>query len=203
MKLNKLSIEISPVEKINTHVDSTSPPMSFDQMSIMAYQRQAETSNTLEWADPQIPSQLNLDNMCNSMNHVQHNKLTRTKLKGRETCKELEASEFKQLDQFLEQKIFGKPCIPKSNGNLLPLIWTHETKPDGAKKARCVCNGSPCQKGTVTLGNTCTASLEQSGSRLFWDLASLPGCQVHGADATNACSEAPPPLVPLHVTIDE
>ena len=36
MKLKKVSIEMSPAEKIKTHVDSTSLQTSFDQMSIMA-----------------------------------------------------------------------------------------------------------------------------------------------------------------------
>ena len=69
--------------------------------------------------------------------------------------------------------MFGTPCAKPSKCNLLPLLWTYVVKPDGTKKARCVCNGSPRQKGTVTLGNTYAASLEQSGSRLFWALAAL------------------------------
>ena len=48
MKLKKVSTDTSPVEKINTRIDSTSPQTSFDQMPIMAHQHQAATSNTLE-----------------------------------------------------------------------------------------------------------------------------------------------------------
>ena len=58
-------------------------------------------------------------------------------------------------------------------------------------------------KGTITLGNTYAASLEQSGSRLFWALAALTNCKVYGADATNAFAEAPPPIAPLFVEIDD
>ena len=85
MKLKKVSIDTSPVEKINTHIDSTSPQMSFDQMSIIAHQHKAATTNTIEWTDQHNPLPLNLDNTCNSMNHAQNNKLTRSKLKGGET----------------------------------------------------------------------------------------------------------------------
>ena len=55
MKLKKASLEISPVEKINTYVDSTSPQTSFDQMPIMADQHQAATSNTLNGRTHTIP----------------------------------------------------------------------------------------------------------------------------------------------------
>ena len=94
-----------------------------------------------------------------------------------------------------------QPFILPSNYNLLPLIWTYAIKPDGAKKSRCTCNGSPHQKGTITLVVAHAASLEQSGGRIFWALASLIGCQVHSADATNAFAEAPSPIASLHVTI--
>ena len=86
--------------------------------------------------------------------------------------------------------------------NILLLIWTYVIKKDGTKKACCIYNGSPHQKSTVALGNTYPASLEQSGSRLFWTLSALMNCKVYGADATNTFAEAPPPLAPLYVKID-
>lgn len=42
-------VTICPIEKINNHVDSTAPQISFDQMSIMAYQHNAVISNSIEW----------------------------------------------------------------------------------------------------------------------------------------------------------
>ena len=56
-------------------------------------------------------------------------------------------------------------------------------------------------KGTVTLGNTYTVSLKQSGSLFFWILSTLIDYKVFGADATNTFAEAPPPVAPLYVTI--
>lgn len=113
------------------------------------------------------------------------------------------ASEYDQLNQCHEQRMFGKPCQRPHHCDLLPLIWTCVLKLDGRKKARCVCDGSNRQQGAVTLGNAHAASLEQSGSRLFWALSALTGCKVYGADATNAFAEAPPPIAPLCVTIDD
>ena len=163
----------------------------------MSHQHQAASSNTSEWKDPHNPPPMHLDNTCNSISYVHSKeKLNRSKLLKGEDWTAWEASENKQLDQNLNQKIFGQPCVPPSNCNLLPLIWTCAINPDGAKKARCACNGPPRQKGAVTVGNTYAASLEQSGARLFWILASLTVCQLHGADATNAFDYAPPPISP-------
>ena len=170
MKNNTKSVQIKicPVEKINTHVDSTMPQISFDQMSIMAHQHKSAINNSLEWQDPHNSPPLPFEYICNTVRD--RTKLTRSKLKKSPDWLIWELSEFKQLDQYLEQNMFGEPCPRPYKSNILPLIWTYVIKHDGTKKARCVCNGSPRQKGTVTLGNTYTASLEQSGSRLFWSL---------------------------------
>ena len=71
------------------------------------------------------------------------------------------------------------------------------------KKARCVCNGSPTQKGAVTLGKTYAAALDQSGCRIFYALSALKNYVIYGADATNAYAEAPPPIAKLFVKIDQ
>ena len=84
MKLKSVSIAVSPVEKINTHTESTSPPMSFDQMTIISHQHQAVYLNTLEWNDPHNPTPMHLDTTCNSINYINSKeKLNRSKiLKG-------------------------------------------------------------------------------------------------------------------------
>ena len=35
-------VQVSPVENINTHVDSTSPQIALDQMVVMAHQHHAD-----------------------------------------------------------------------------------------------------------------------------------------------------------------
>ena len=71
------------------------------------------------------------------------------------------------------------------------------------KKARCVYNGSPNQKGSVTLNHTYAATLEQDGTLVFWSLAAISNSSEIGADSTNDIAEASPPKVPLFVTINE
>lgn len=85
----------------------------------------------------------------------------------------------------------------------MPLLWTYLIKPDGTRKARCVCNGSLRIKGAITLGKTYAAALEQSGCRLFWALSALENFVIHGEDATNAYAEAPSPVAQLYVNVDK
>ena len=75
-------------------------------------------------------------------------------------------------------------------------------KDDGTKKARGVCNGLPRMKGTVTLGQTYAASLDQTCAKIFWALNAVKGNIVVGADASNAFAEFPPPTAPLYLRLD-
>ncbi len=129
-------------------------------------------------------------------------KLTRRYLIEQPDWNDWRLSEHKQLQQYDDQKTFGPPQPYPKGANLLNLLWTYMIKDDGRKKARCVCNGSPSM-GTVTLGETYAASLDQSGSRIFWAVAALKNMIVIGADASNAFAEAPAPKAPLFVTIDK
>ena len=57
--------------------------------------------------------------------------------------------------------------------NPVPMIWNYLLKNDGTKKARCVADGSPRQKGSITLANTYTARLKQPGSHMFWGIIAI------------------------------
>lgn len=92
------------------------------------------------------------------------------------------------------QDTFDAPMPRPSKANVLNLLWAYAIKYDGTKKARCVCNGNPRRKGTVTLAHTFAACLEQPGARKFWALSALKGFLVIGADA---------PKAPLYVIIDQ
>ena len=96
-------------------------------------------------------------------------KLTRGKLlKGVEgPWEDWKQSEYKQWDQYKAQEMFGEPQHLPKGANLLSMIWTYLIKTDGTKKARCVCNGSPNQRGTVTMAETYASALDQTGARIF------------------------------------
>ena len=48
LKHKHILVQVSSIEKINAHVDSTSPQMSFDQMAVMSHQHYAVIANTAE-----------------------------------------------------------------------------------------------------------------------------------------------------------
>ena len=130
-------------------------------------------------------------------------KLTRRLLLNQDDWEDWHKSEFKQLDQYHEQGTFGPPTQLPIGANVLDLLWTYLIKDYGTKKARCVCNGNPKINGSVTLGNTYAASLEQTGARIFWAATALFNYITIGADASNAFAEAPAPRAPLFVRIDQ
>ena len=130
-------------------------------------------------------------------------KLTRQRLQKLDEWPEWQQSEFKQLDQYRDQNTFGEPEPRPKGANLLSLLWCYLVKDDGRKKARCVCNGSKNMRGTVTLAETYAASLEQTASRVFWAATAINNFITIGADASNAFAEAPAPVAPLYVYVDE
>ena len=131
------------------------------------------------------------------------NTFTLRQLKQREDWNDWNLSIFKQLNQYCDQDTFDDPQPLPPGANLLSLCWVYLIKTDGTKKARCVCNGSPRFRGTVTLAETYASALDQVGARVFWATAALNNYIVIGSDASNAFAEAPPPKAPLYVRIDE
>ena len=58
-------------------------------------------------------------------------------------------------------------------------------------------------RGSVTLTETYAAALEQTGSRIFWAATALNNFISIGADTANAFAEAPAPVAPLYVRVDD
>lgn len=120
--------------------------------------------------------------MCNQEILTKHKALYLTyiylstndiKLLKRPDWKDWEASGKLQLDQYDRQKMFDKPGpIPSSiiNYSILQMIRVYIIKVDRRKEARCVDNGAPHLKGTITSANTYAACLEQAASCLFSQL---------------------------------
>ena len=130
--------------------------------------------------------------------------LTRTKLIKQNDWKDWELAEKNQLDLYQTQNMFSSPTkLPTQHGiNVLAMIWVYLIKTCGRKKARCVANGNPHQKGSVTLANTYAACLEQAGARIFWATCAAKNKIVYGADMSNAFAEAPAPKAPLYLKVD-
>ena len=183
----------------SVHPETGVTQISFDQFTAIAnhHQQIREEARTENQIDPtQIdppPTQ-----------HTFVHSLTRGKLVKQEDWAEWESAEKNQLDLYETQNMFSKPSkLPNEHGiNVLAMIWVYLIKTCGRKKARCVANGNPKQKGSVTLANTYAACLEQAGARIFWATCALKNKVVYGADMSNAFAEAPAPKAPLYLKVD-
>ena len=191
-----------PPEPTDIHPETGLPQLNFDQFLHIAEIHQQtilrdEVIHHVGEADQ--PEHLTI------INKLSPKTFTRKQLLQRSDWKDWEASEALQLDQYERQKMFSTPGpIPMNitEYSILPMIWVYLIKVDGRKKARCVANGAPHLKGTITLANTYAACLEQAACRLFWATAAIKNKLVFGSDAVNAFAEAPPPKSPLFLKVD-
>ena len=208
------------IEKASLHPQNGTPLVYFDQLQHIGMHLHEMKQNawwSKEESADATRDYVNQFNMSDDVgtthtlspilpkNKMTQHKLTRRKLQllPPDEWQQWQQSEYLQLDQYEKQQTFGPPQARPLGSNCLPLLWTYLIKEDGRKKARCVCNGSPSKKGSVTLGHTYAASLDQNGSRIFWATAALRNLRVYGADVSNAFAEAPPPAAPLFVHVDK
>lgn len=222
-KNDTVHIKIGIQDRVPMHDDEGIPIMYFDQLLYISqhlnqikYDRINEKINPSETKIP--PSTAKLAKAIKQMNikgimatlhgilpksKMKSKRLTRNKLKNTPQWNQWKMSEWKQLDQYWEQKMFGEPCILPPNANVLSLLWCYNVKDDGTLKARMVCNGKPSDHNTVIFGYTYAKSLDHVGSRIFWAAAATKNFYVQGADASNAFAEAKAPEIPLYVRVNE
>ena len=181
------------------HPETGVTQITFDQFISIAKHHQAirDDSDITHTVDPQ-----DVDPVPTVPTSI--NSLTRGKLIKQEDWSDWEQAEKAQLDLFETQKMFSPPAkLPNEHGiNVLAMIWVYIIKTCGRKKARCVANGNPQQKGSVTLANTYAACLEQAGARIFWATCALKNKLIFGSDMSNAFAEAPAPKAPLYLKVD-
>jgi hypothetical protein len=139
---------------------------------------------------------LNLTTACH--------KLTRRVLLQQDDWNDWEQSEWKQLDAYEKQFMFGKPIQRRKDFAVFNLIWTYMIKvEDGRKKARCTCDGSTRGGAVRVLDHVHANSIDQTGSRIFYGLAAVENLLVFGSDVSNAFGEAPPPKQGFYILPDK
>ena len=193
-KLKEIKITFATLEKQSIHPQLGIPQIYHDQLSHIAQQ-------IFDLQHEQDESTL-IERRLHRVKKQKFNTFTLSQLKQRDDWDQWNDSIFKQLDQYHAQNTFDMPEKLPPGANLLSLCWVYLIKLCGTLKARCVCNGSPRFRGTVTLAETYASALDQTGARCFWAAAALNNYIVIGADASNAFAEAPPPVAPLYVRID-
>jgi hypothetical protein len=182
------------------------PQLHFDQLHAIAHHlhviRYGEDydlwGNTADWphVDEETIHQAIIDDQVPV-------KFTRRKLKIRDDWPVWKAAEWKQLLSYQKQDMFGAPIRRPPKATVLPFVWTYLFKDGTQPKARGTCNGGKRYGRAVTLAHTYASCVEQPGARIFWSLAALHGMTALGADAGNAFAEAPPPVEPFYMEIDE
>ena len=218
-----VTVKVGLQEKIAMHEDSGTPMLYFDQLHAISTHLQQITLNRNNETLDSKPMQQSMPytklakaikslNITATIavlhgilpkNKVRSKRLTRKKLQNSAQWTTWKAAEWKQLQQYWGQKMFGHPCPLPPNANVLNLLWDYRIKDDGTYKARMVCNGRPSNKNTVIFGYTYAKSLDHVGSRIFWASAAAKNYIVLGADASNAFAEADPPKHPLYVRVNQ
>ena len=146
------SIDITVIPPTPTHIhpETGIPQLNFDQFVHVAsiHQEILEDTNSVV-----------IHKEMDDFNHVVIHKLSKNALTSATLMKQKDwpdwdQSEFLQLNQYETQQMFSSPGpIPLDikDYSILPMIWIYLVKTDGRKKARCVANGAPHLKGTITL----------------------------------------------------
>eukprot|EP00978_Attheya_sp_CCMP212_P003430 scaffold7102_cov34-Attheya_sp.AAC.2 len=140
---------------------------------------------------------------------AQKRNATRRQLQKQEDWKHWHRAEFKMLDEYFNQEMYGTPVeahtIPKK-AKILSSVWCYALKHDGRYKARNVCNGQPRivrgLKTKITMADTYAASLSQTEFRIYHALAAYHNWISYGADATNAFAYSPPPEGTVYMRVD-
>jgi len=127
---------------------------------------------------------------------------TLKQLLKREDYPEWKQSQYKQLDQYETQGMFGEPMQMPTGTGASFMLWTYMIKMCGTKKARMVFDGARNREYT-TSGYTYANSVDAPSERLFWALVAKLGLVAVGADVSNAFAEADGPHAPVYMYIDD
>ena len=131
-------------------------------------------------------------------------RLTRRGLQSQPGWVDWLRSEAEQLDNYLNQGMFGEPCLPPSNAAIFHWVWIYKIKQEenNRKKARAVCDGSTRGGQARVAGHTFAPTPDMTDLRLFFALAALENKLVFGADVSNAFAEADAPAQEYFMRVD-
>jgi len=185
----KLSLVFATDNSYGVHPQEGIPQLYCDQLNVIAQHLQQPTIHTLQSTDS-IQTESTQPPETASTPDPDRGKFFKLKeLKQRSEWEEWHQSNFKMLDQYQNQGMFSAPqALPKA-ANALHMLWTYFLKLCGTRKSRMGCNGSPRQKGTLTLGHTYANALDAASIHLFWSIVADERLIAKGADVSNAFAE--------------
>ena len=181
---------IAHEEYSNLHTASGVPQIDFDQLQAVAHHLNCmHYGDDYRLHDPDYDEAVIHQAMANNMLPA---KLTRCVLLKREDWDIWLKAEYKLLDSYKAQNMFGTPIprpapVRNDKGTLvhptvLPFVCTYLLKDSVKPKARGTCNGGQQYGRAVTLAHTYVSCVEQPAARLFWALSAIEGMTVIGAD---------------------
>ena len=133
---------------------------------------------------------------------------TRAQLKKRPDYQDWRKSEWRQHHKYAIQNMFAEPIPCPKDAIVLPFVWDYMTKEDPVTgelimKPRGTCNGGKKLGKAVTIAETYATCVEQPACRLYWSTTAAECLTAMGADAGNAFAEAPAPVTPFYMRIDD
>mmetsp|Transcript_23363 Transcript_23363/g.33516 ORF Transcript_23363/g.33516 Transcript_23363/m.33516 type:complete len:1554 (+) Transcript_23363:3270-7931(+) len=154
-----------------------------------------------------VPPGLHISTETTEIKEVQSNPelgkfFSKKAVRQRADWQEWRESQWKQLNQYHTQGMFSDPMVLPAGASACYMLWTYQWKMDETKKARMVLDGARNRTAT-TQGHTYANSLDAPSERLFWAVVAKRGLIAIGADVSNAFAEAPPPVAPLYMFIDD
>jgi Reverse transcriptase (RNA-dependent DNA polymerase) len=162
------------------------PQLYFDQLSVIQAHIQAACTHTVHATS-------------------QSKQLTRRMLLQQEGWPEWEKAEFKQLDAYHSQGMFGMPQMPTPADIIFYWVWVYAIKQheNNRKKAHAVCDGSTRGNQAVVHGHTFAPMPDMANLRLQLALAAFLGLLMFTADVTNAFAEADRPKQQYCMQVDD
>ena len=150
-----MNIKVGLQEKLAMNDDTGTPMLYFDQLHAISTHLQqikldrkddtympqpkplATTSHILAKAikSLNVKAAIAVLHSILPKNQVKSKCLTRKKLQSSAKWDTWREVEWKQLNQYWRQKMFGHPCPLPPNANVLNLLWDYRIKDDGTHKA--------------------------------------------------------------------
>ena len=153
------TVILAPMEKLSASPGQNVPFLHFDQLNIMSWQHHATRNYSAPLDNPHNPPPTMEPMVLSAMacGHIQPH-LTRSYLQQQHDWDNWAKRKRSQLNSYHSQNMFANLIPRPPNANILPLLWMYVVNLDGRKKARCICNGLPSRKGSVTIDHTYAAA---------------------------------------------
>jgi hypothetical protein len=185
------------------------PTLNFDQLNVIAHHLHAINHGEDQWEDKSEWPPISDESVALAIfKGLAIPKLTRRKLLQSPAWDNFQKSEWKQLNAYHKQGMFGAPIEKPEGAIVLPWIWSYLYKVDpislqDVAKSRGTCNGGQKHGKIITLAETYAACVEQPAHRVLWAVNTALNHIAIGIDVGNAYAEADGPEDKFYMIVDK